>query len=94
MKKSQIPATVDKSRLSSGDVIEAGYMLEACATTMRQSFGVISMFNDLSPNPMSESELKTFAQHFDVVHKTCRTYARALFDFANKMKDEKTASAS
>lgn len=83
---------LDKSKLSSGDVLESGYMLQACATLMRQSFGIVCMFNDLAPDSMSESELKTFAQHFDVVHKVCRTYSQALFEFSQKLKDENKTS--
>lgn len=84
---------LDKSKLSSGDVLESGYMLEACATLMRQSFGIVCMFNDLAPDAMSDSELKTFAQHFDIVHKACRVYAKALFDFSQKLKDETKATS-
>lgn len=81
---------VNPSQLSSQDVVESGYMLESAATLMRQSFGIVCMFNDLSPEPMSESELKSFAQNFDIVHKTCRTFARALFDYAKKVDESKS----
>lgn len=89
MKKS---ITTNSPELSPGDLRESGAMLYSTATLLRQAFGIVCMFNDLTPSPMSESELKTFAQHFDVVHKTCGTFSRSLFDYAGKIQSDATKS--
>lgn len=77
--KSLKKPVIDPAKLNPTDLIESACMLDATATCMRQSFGIICMFNDLAANPLSESELKNFAQNFDVVHKILRSYGKELF---------------
>lgn len=79
---------VDPSKLNPTDLIESACMLDATATCMRQSFGIICMFNDLAANPLSEAELKNFAQNFDVVHKILRAYGKELFTKGKSLQAE------
>lgn len=58
-------------------------MLQATGTLLRQAFGIICLTNSLQSNPMSDSELKSFAQSFDLVHKTCNSFGAALREFVS-----------
>lgn len=79
---------LDPTKMSFTDLVEGAYMLQATGTLLRQAFGIISLTNSLQENPMSDSELKSFAQSFDLVHKTCNTFGVALRDYANKQKEK------
>lgn len=76
--------SLDPSKMDDRDLIEGAYMLQATGTLLRQAFGIISLTNSLHDNPMSDSELKSFAQSFDLVHKTCNSFGAALRDFVSK----------
>ena len=88
IEKSSGTVKIDPRKMDPSDIQEAANMLHACSTLLRQSFGIVCMFNDIQDNPMSESELKSFAQNFDVVHKTCNVFSAALFAFAKKQSEK------
>lgn len=95
MKKNSLKKlSVSESNLNPTDLIESGNMLHATATLLRQSFGIVCMFNDLTPNPMSDSELKAFAQNFDIVHKTCLAYAREITSKGRSLQDKHDSEVS
>ena len=71
-------APIDPKQMDLRDINEAAYMLQATATLLRQSFGIVSFTNTLQDHPFSDTELKDFARCFDVVHKTCVTLSAAL----------------
>lgn len=75
---------VDPSKMSYSDLVEGAYMLQAAGTLLRQAFGIVSLTNSLQENPLSDSELKSFASCFDTVHKIVNTIGKALFDYASK----------
>lgn len=93
MKKDQLvniegSIALDPKKMSSSDIIEGAYMLQATGTLLRQSFGIVCMTNSLQENPMSDSELKAFGQNFDMVHKTVNVMGKALFEYAKKISKD------
>lgn len=70
--------SVDPRKMDTRDLVEAYYMLVACATLLRQSFGIVGLTNTLLESPLTESELKSFANQFDLVHKSVNTVAQGL----------------
>lgn len=83
--------SVDLSQMSSGDLIESSYMLQASATLLRQSFGIVMMSNDLLDDKLSQEDLKTFAKNFDNVHEVCRGFSHKLGLLANDRRKEEQA---
>lgn len=68
----------DPSKMDTRDLVDGYYMLIAGCTLLRQDFGIVAMTNSLLKDPLSESELKSFANQFDIVHKTLNTFASGL----------------
>lgn len=83
---------VDPASLDRTDLAEASYMAEASATLLRQSFGIVVMFNSLQEHPMSDDELKNFAKEFDLVHNTVRSIAAGIRKFVATMPAKEVAS--
>lgn len=77
---------VDPTKMDDRDLCEGAYMLQATGTLLRQAFGIVSLTNTLQKNPMSDSELKSFAQNFDVVHKTVNVMGAALMEYVKSRK--------
>lgn len=75
---------INPRNMERNDLVEAVYMLEAAATLLRQSFGIVNAMNALLSNPMSTSELKEFGKHFDIVHSTCRLVSAEVNQFIAK----------
>lgn len=69
---------IDPRKIDTRDLVEAYYMLIACATLLRQSFGIVGLTNTLLESPLTESELESFANQFNLVHKTVNTVAHGL----------------
>lgn len=74
-------AEVDPKKMDSSDLLEAAYMLQASATLLRQSFGIVSMTNTLLDSPLDDKDMKEFAKHWDVVHKTIGVFVKGLKDY-------------
>lgn len=81
--KSTGSAEVDPKKMDTSDLLEAAYMLQASATLLRQSFGIVSMTNTLLDSPLEDRDLKEFAKHWDVVHKTLGVFVKGLKDYLN-----------
>lgn len=86
--------SLDPSKMDDRDLIEGAYMLQAAGTLLRQAFGIISLTNSLQDNPMSDSELKSFAQSFDIVHRTCNSFGEALRSFVNNRRKNDESNVS
>lgn len=86
--------SVDPSKMDSRDLAEGYYMLISAACLLRQSFGIVAMTNSLLKSPLSESDLKSFANQFDVVHKTLNSVSAGLKDYLDKrISDERVHSS-
>lgn len=84
MSKSKKHGLDQLPELQKADVLESAKMADATCTLLRQSFGIVTLFNGFSDNPMSESELKNFATQFDLIHKVLQATVRALSEYACK----------
>lgn len=85
--KQQGSVSLDPSKMDTRDLVEGFYMLLAGCTLLRQDFGIVSMTNTLLKKPLSDSELKSFANQFDIVHKTLNTFASGLKDYIDGRKE-------
>lgn len=79
---------VDPRKMDTRDLIEGYYMLIACATLLRQAFGIVSLTNTLLESPLAENELKSFANQFDLVHKSVNTVAQGLKVYIDGRKEK------
>lgn len=70
--------SLDPTKIAKRDLVEAYYMLISSATLLRQSFGIVSLTNSLLDGSLTDSELKSFANQFDLVHKTLNSFASGL----------------
>lgn len=77
---------LDPTKMDTRDLVEGYYMLIAGCTLLRQDFGIVAMTNSLLKDSLSESELKSFANQFDIVHKTLNTFASGLKDYIDGRK--------
>lgn len=82
--------SLDPSKMDTRDLVEGYYMLLSAACLLRQSFGIISMTNSLLESPLSESELKSFANQFDIVHKTINVVGAGLQKYINERKSKES----
>jgi len=64
------------------DLQEGACMLYSAMTLLRQSFGIISMVNELLDKPFTEDELKSFGKSFDIVHSSLGSCYKGLSDYA------------
>lgn len=78
---------LDPSKMDIRDLVEGVHMIDATCTLLRQSFGIVSLTNSLSESPMSDSELKSFANQFDLVHKTLSVMRNSLAAYVSKRPD-------
>lgn len=81
---------LDPSKMDTRDFVEGYYMLISAACLLRQSFGIISMTNSLLESPLSESDLKSFANQFDIVHKTINVVSAGLQKYINGRKTKES----
>lgn len=80
-------AELDPRKMETSDLLEAAYMLQASATLLRQSFGIVSMTNTLLDSPLEDKDLKEFAKHWDTVHKTIGVFVKGLQEYIKTRKD-------
>lgn len=80
--------SVDPRKMDTRDLVEGYYMLVACATLLRQAFGIVGLTNTLLESPLTESELKSFANQFDLVHKSVNTVAQGLKVYIDGRKEK------
>lgn len=90
--KSTGAVEVDPSNMETSDLLEGAYMLQAAATLLRQSFGIVSMTNSLLGKPLSDKDLKEFASNFDLVHKTLGVFVKGLKDYIESRESNKVVS--
>lgn len=81
---------IDPTKLDSRDLFEGAAMLQASATLLRQSFGIVSMTNSLLDKPFSEDDLKSMAARFDAIHKLLNTCAVGIKSFIDSRYGKKS----
>lgn len=69
---------LDPRKMDTRDLVEGYYMLVAAATLLRQAFSIVAVTNSLLDEPLKDSDLKSFGNQFDIVHKTINTVAAGL----------------
>lgn len=82
--------SLDPSKMDTRDLIEGYYMLISAACLLRQSFGIISMTNSLLESSLTQSELKSFANQFDIVHKTINVVSAGLKGYIDGRKTKES----
>lgn len=80
---------IDPSKLDSRDLFEGAAMLQASATLLRQSFGIVSMANTLLDKPLSETDLKDMATNFDTIHKLLNATAFGIKTYIDRRDGNK-----
>lgn len=69
---------MDPRKMDTRDLFEGYYMLVAAATLLRQAFSIVAVTNSLLDDPLKESDLRSFGNQFDIVHKTINSVAAGL----------------
>lgn len=78
-------APIDPHQMDKRDLFEGFCMLSACATLLRQAFGIIAMTNTLCEKPLTDKELKDFASQFDSVHRVVNVMATGLKKYVDEL---------
>ena len=79
--KSSGSVSIDPRKMDLRDLQEGACMLYSAMTLLRQSFGIVSMVNDLLDKPFSQDELKSFGKSFDIVHSSLGASYKGLSDY-------------
>lgn len=73
--------SIDPKKMDIRDLQEGACMLYSAMTLLRQSFGIVSMVNELLDKPFTQDELKSFGKSFDIVHSSLGSCYKGLSDY-------------
>lgn len=79
--------SIDPKKMDLRDLQEGACMLYSTMTLLRQSFGIVSMVNELLNKPFTQDELKSFGKSFDIVHSSIGSCYKGLCDYVNSRQE-------